>query len=340
MAGFFGFFDYTKEGRGVYPDDPPKGPIVTFFAILGRKFWKIVQINLMYILFSLPALLVSLVLATLAFQWLFPGLTVESLAVLIKETGAVLNEGVTYEAHAASQLLLIYGIFGLLLTGLALVVAGPVHAGFTYVLRNYAREEHAFIWMDFKEHFGKNFKQSILASIISLVVTVILFFNLSFYLNTALDLGFFRPMLVTLLVLIFIFHCFCQMYLYPMMITFELSLKQLYKNCILFGFLRLPINFALLVVSLMVLMGIPLLMFFIGSGLSFLLVFIYYLFLAFGINLLMTNFFVYRGLDKYMIQKIQNADVQNQEAVSESPADQTAGQTEEEPDQELVPQES
>ncbi len=100
----------------------------------------------------------------------------------------------------------------------------------------------------------------------------------------------------------------------------------------------MPINFALLVVSLILLLGIPLLMFFIGSGLSFLLVFIYYLFLAFGINLLMTNFFVYRGLDKYMIQKIQNADAQSQEA-SRIPADQTAGQTEEE-DQELVPQES
>lgn len=340
MAGIFGFFDYTKEGPGVYPDDPPKGPIVTFFAILGRKFWKIVQINLMYILFSLPALLVAVVLATFALNWLFPGLTVESLAAMIEETGSVLNEGVTYEAFAASQLVLVYVIFGLLLTGLALVVAGPVHAGFTYVLRNYAREEHAFIWMDFKEHFGKNLKQSLLASIINLVVTAVLFFNLSFYLNTTLNLGLFRPLLIVLLLLIFVFHCFCQMYLYPMMVTFELSLKQLYKNCLLFSFLRLPINFALLIVSLILLLGIPFLMFFIGSGLSFLLVFIYYLFLAFGINLLMTNFFVYRGLDKYMIQKIQNTDVQSQEAVSESPADQSAGQTEEEPDQELVPQES
>jgi hypothetical protein len=48
MAGFFGLFDYNKEGPGVYLNEPPKGPFKTFFTVLGRKFWKIITVNIMY----------------------------------------------------------------------------------------------------------------------------------------------------------------------------------------------------------------------------------------------------------------------------------------------------
>lgn len=338
MPGIFGFFDYTKEGKGVYPDEPPKAPVVAFFSILGRKFWKIIQINLMYLIFSLPAIIVSVLLATFAINWLFPGLTVEALARLIEATGVVLGEGATFETYAASQMLIIYIMIGLLLSGLSLVVVGPVHAGFTYVLRNYSREEHAFIWMDFKEHLAKNLKQSVLSALISIAVTVVILFNLSFYLNTDMNLGIFRPLLTTLLIIFLAFWCILQMYLYPMMVTFQLTLRQLYKNCLLFTFLRLPVNALILLISLILLFGIPFTLFLVGSGVSFMLVVLYYLFLAFGVNLLMTNFFIYRGLDKYMIQKLKNADELNEEAIEESPADQLAGHSEPTEKEELAPQ--
>src|SRR5690606_4360718 len=103
MAGFFGFFDYTKEGKGVYPDEPPKGPIAGFFAILGRKFWKICTINLMYILFSLPALVLAFFSAMYVTSVLLPGLTLETLTKIFAESGITLQEGITFEEFAASQ---------------------------------------------------------------------------------------------------------------------------------------------------------------------------------------------------------------------------------------------
>ena len=51
-------------------------------------------------------------------------------------------------------------------------------------------------------------------------------------------------------------------------------------------------------------------------------------------NLLMTNFFIYRGLDKYMIQRIKAAESMNEEETSESTSEQNEGQQEEEPDEE------
>lgn len=54
MAGFFGLFDYTKEGPGVSKNGPKKRPFVVFFEIYGRKFWNLISAGLLYLLVNLP----------------------------------------------------------------------------------------------------------------------------------------------------------------------------------------------------------------------------------------------------------------------------------------------
>lgn len=54
MAGFFGLFNYDKEGPGVSKDAPKKKTIVVFFEIFFRNFWKFITINLIYSIISIP----------------------------------------------------------------------------------------------------------------------------------------------------------------------------------------------------------------------------------------------------------------------------------------------
>jgi uncharacterized membrane protein YesL len=315
MAGFFGLFDFTKEGKGVYPDEPPKGPLATFFSILGRKFWKICTINLLYILFSLPALILAFFGASYVLGILLPNLNMETLAKAFENAGIALKEGVTIEQFVASQMIMLYFVFGMTLTGLSLVIVGPAHAGVTYLLRNYAREEHAFVWMDFKEHALKNLKQSLISGLISLGATIILVVNFAFYSSSSvIGNPMLRTVVQTLLVIIMIIWCIIQMYLYPMMVTFNLTLKQLYKNCLLFSILRLPLNILILLVSWIILLIIPAILFLLGYGASIFLAILWYFLLAFGLNMLLTNFFVYRGLDKYMLSKIRAAEEMNEDS--------------------------
>jgi uncharacterized membrane protein YesL len=327
MAGIFGLFDYTKEGKGVYPDDPPRGPIPTFFGILGRKFWKICTVNIMYIIFSLPIFALAAFASMYLTGILFPGLNIENLAKIIEQAGMPLKEGITPEIYAATQLAMALFVFAMVLVGLSLVIAGPTHAGVTYVLRNYSREEHAFVWSDFKEHALKNFKQSLICSLISMAVTVILAINYAFYNSQDGINDILRVILKTIIVIIAIFWCIIQMYLYPMMVTFQLKIKQLYKNALLFSILRMPLNVLIMILSLVILAVLPAVLLLLGYGASILGAVIWYLFLAFGLNLLMTNFFVYRALDKYMIQKIKAAEslndeeTESSEAVEEQPED-------------------
>jgi uncharacterized membrane protein YesL len=54
MAGLFGFFDYTKPGKGVEKDEPRRSRFALFWVLLQRKFWQLVQLNVMYIIFCIP----------------------------------------------------------------------------------------------------------------------------------------------------------------------------------------------------------------------------------------------------------------------------------------------
>lgn len=54
MAGFFGLFNYEKEGPGISKNAPKKKTFVVFFETFFRNFWKFITINLVYSLISLP----------------------------------------------------------------------------------------------------------------------------------------------------------------------------------------------------------------------------------------------------------------------------------------------
>ena len=50
----FKLFDYQSSGSGVSKIAPQKKPFFRYWEIFGRKFWKIIELNLLYILFCIP----------------------------------------------------------------------------------------------------------------------------------------------------------------------------------------------------------------------------------------------------------------------------------------------
>ncbi len=323
---------YLREGPGVYPEDLDQGPFTRFFGILGRKFWKICTLNLMYVLFSLPVLALSILLAPSLLRFLAPTLTVESLTAFFArpEFAESLVDGVTPESFAHTTLLMLYTLFIFFQTAMAWFVIGPVHAGMTYVLRNFSREEHAFVWSDFWEHARKNLKQATASGLLSMVISIALVVSYGFY-RAQIGPDFFRLLMVGFLFVIFAVFTVMQMYIYPMMVTFELPLKNLYKNAFLFFTLRLFPNLGLLLLSLVLNLVIPLALVFFLQLLGFYLVILYFVVLGFGLQFLMTNFYVYQQLDRFMIQRLAEDE---QAEAPESPATDTSpGETGTNPDQ-------
>lgn len=56
MAGFFGLFNYEKEGPGIEKNAPKKHGFIVFFETFFRNIWKFVSINFVYCLLHIPVI--------------------------------------------------------------------------------------------------------------------------------------------------------------------------------------------------------------------------------------------------------------------------------------------
>jgi uncharacterized membrane protein YesL len=280
MAGFFGLFDYTKEGPGVPKDAPPKPRFIIFFEVLGRKFWNIVKVNLLYLLFNIPAFIFFLFFAMYYLDLLM------QVGVFEIQT----DEIVLYLIGIIIPLFLPFVCF-------PLIAVGPAQAGMTYVQRNYSREEHAFIWSDFIEHAKKNFKQSMIVGFINCVVTVLTLIDIYIYFNMK-NTNTLLSVASALIIMAFVLFIMMSMYIYPMMVTFKLTVRQLYKNAFLFAIMKFLPNLLIIIACLAVII----LPFYFYPVLGYILMF----FITFGLISYITNFYVYSKMDKYMIQPVLN----------------------------------
>lgn len=54
MGSFFGFGNYDKPGKGVRKDAPTKNRFFLFFELYFRNFWKLVWLNILYMIACIP----------------------------------------------------------------------------------------------------------------------------------------------------------------------------------------------------------------------------------------------------------------------------------------------
>lgn len=282
MAGLFGLFDFSKPGPGVPKDGPPKPRIVVFMEILSRKFWNLIKLNFMFLIFNIPAIIAMFFVS----QFFWPSLIAD-------------------DAFVDFTIRL---IFGSIFMCIPILTVGPAQAGFTYILRNYAREEHAFVWWDFKDAAKANFKQSIIISLIDLVITTIVCIDLNLY-RQVVQNTVMRTLGTTFLVIAIIIYVMMHLYIYPMLITFNLSIKQIYKNAFIFAVVKFFPNFLVLILNVALIM----LAFYFNSLIGFLVFFL----ILFSLTGLINNFYVDPILNKYMTGKnsVQIIEDQNQEKI-------------------------
>lgn len=264
--------NYNKPGPGVEKDAPPKPRFFVFFEVFQRKFWNLIKVNLMFSIFNFPALVIAFFASLIFMQKLNFGGDVENFIVRL--------------------------FLSVFLVSMSMITMGPVQAGITYILRNYSREEHAFIWWDFKENFKKNFKQGLAISAIDILVMFILGVAFNFYTNATNLVYVFFTAVVILSILIFTMMHF---YIYPMLVTVNLGIKNIYKNALIFSIIKLLPNLFMVILNLAIVF-IAFINAFIGGVL--------YLLILPSFLGLMNNFFVNPIIKKYVITTDENEDIE------------------------------
>lgn len=228
--------DYETPGAGVPENEPQKPGPIRYFIVSGRKFWDMVVLNLLYFLFSLPAIAIYTLIGLL-----FLGNAGDAVG------GALAAEGMTdiqiLELKAAVHIVLSVG-FGFLIT--ALLGSGAPRAGLSFVLRNYSREEHAFLWSDFLENTKKNLGKGTVIFLIDVLFTFIICLDIASYGGA----GTFWGLIASYIALfIFIIYILMHPYIYMILVTFGLKLKAAYKNAFMLTAVKIFQNAGCLVLA-------------------------------------------------------------------------------------------
>lgn len=216
------FNSYTKPGKGVSKEDVQKSGIPLYFDIFLRRFWKFISINMLYVIASIPAIIVSFFIANYF------------IGAVLSATGLAENEEYL---RMVPLLAILFSVVILQATG-----SGPASVGHTAVVRRYVKDTHAWIWSDFIGSFKQNFRQGIVVYIINVVVFFIIAFGYLFYRYTDIMPDTISVALSTLILIPGVIFCIMQKYVYVLLSGFKLSIKHIYKNAFILTIVGLKWN--------------------------------------------------------------------------------------------------
>ena len=254
--GIFDRFYYGKAGKRDYSEaDMPKNRISLFFLVLKDHFFDLMKVNLLQVVFWIPFFIWTM-LSFLASQ----EIRVDPAA----------------EGAAQEWLSQFSGHILLWLTGAVpcIAITGPSTAAAAYILRNWSKDQHAFLWSDYKEAFQKNWKQALPLSTITGAVPAVLFAAVLFYSQLAREnIILYIPLILTATA--GFVYSLMLVVLYPMMVGYELKFRDLIKNAFLMALAQLPKTVLARLITVIpvavVCIGI-----FSGNGIALLVVCLYY----------------------------------------------------------------
>lgn len=238
---------YGKSGKGDYTtEDLPQTRWALFWEMLRVRFSALFRLNLMYMVAWLPVILVIGRGLMMAYSGLVNlsdmQLQVEAgemTAAAFAESSATLTEA--YKAILMQTLVLLVP---------AIAITGPFTAGISYVTRNWARDEHAFIWSDYWDAVKGNWKQGLLTSTITGFVPLLLYVCVAFYGQMASSNALF--IIPQMLVIIMSVLWLCSlMYTYPQMVTYSIKYGGLIRNSLIMTIGRLPMTVGLKLLSIL-----------------------------------------------------------------------------------------
>lgn len=215
-----------------------------FFRLFGRKFWRLLSVNLIMLPMVVPilvAVMLYLGIQTTPTQQtaLFAPLYGANLIEATPKTAFLLD------LFGGQWLIPSYNATGTYV-GIGVCIAfvaltfGWQNVGSTYLLRGLVRGDAVFLGADYFYAIRKNWKQGFFLGLIDFTVLFLLAFDILYFLNRTgafwLDVMFFFSCAL------FILYFFMRFYLYLLQITFHLSIRKILKNALIFTTLGIKRN--------------------------------------------------------------------------------------------------
>ena len=241
-----------KDGKGVDKKDVIVGySLKNLFRLYFRRLSNLVTINLFYIFGNFPALFLFLAISGY-FSHLSSEPTSPFFPVIygIKTAGGkspvleALFGAWGGMAETAAPTTVTYILLGI--GALFIITFGLVNVGCTYLLRETVRGEHIFIFDDFFSAIKNNFGKGLLFGIIDCILLFACGYSVVWYYANykTYYIMFFCALFMTAVYLFF------RVYMYIMIVTFDIKFTKMIKNSFIFSILNLGKNLLALLACL------------------------------------------------------------------------------------------
>lgn len=199
---------------------------------------------------------------------------------------------------------------------LLFLIPGFSAVGITYVTRSISRDKHTFGLSDFFTAIKKNWKQALGVGIINLLITAFLVFDISYFHTITKTGSTFGVLCLGIMIFIAIVFIVMKNYIWFLVITFDMKVKQIYLNSFKFFFVNLVNNIVmLLAIGIYWALWAFLLIFFASDALVAGILAVITIFFYPTYHYLVIQFGVFSAVKKFMIdpyyEQHPEADIEN-----------------------------
>lgn len=208
---------YGKQGKAdMTVADLPANRRELFFTVFKVRWSALTGVNLLYLIFWIPAIL-----------WTGYNL-MAVVGMQAAEAGTYVRED--YMGIVTTWLMVLFP---------CIAITGPFNAGVTFVLRNWARDQHSFVLSDFKDTVRDNWKQALAVSSVSGILPLLIFVGVRFY-SDRLTFSALFVVPIGVMMVVGALWSLATMLMYPMLITYDLKLRDVIRNSLLLTLAKLP----------------------------------------------------------------------------------------------------
>lgn len=312
----------NRDGKGVERGEDRTPNLKFFFKQYGRKFSKILSLNIIMIFQVLPliaAALLYFIATPTTPTHVYPeypvlyGMNFASSNAVSYTRLNVFSYQLGIPEHGTHM----YWIIAIILVVFVLTY-GLQKVGAIYVTRGLVRGDSVFILSDFFYGIKKNFKQGMIFGVIDCACIFALMYDFMYFYRSPQS-GFTNFMYVLTFALILI-YVMMRFYIYLMLVTFNIKITKAIKNAFIFAILGIKRNIlaCLGLVLVSAVAFIPMLLFLPKFGIFLVLPFIYYL----GTCSFIYTYAAYPVIQKYMIDPVNKSEEnENDESSSDVSAE-------------------
>ncbi len=233
-----------REPKGVEKGEDTRPTLMRFFKLWGRKFWRLISLNLIMLVQILP-LLGCLFLylggpkVSTQYDPLYSALLGAQLAepttlgaTLLNDAAGLLHQSPIFNswAHWVMAALILF----------QLVTYGWQKVGATYILRNMVRGDGVFLISDFIYAIRRNLKQGLVMGLIDCAAIGALVFDFLFFYGQ--PASWLNNFMYVMIIALFVIYGIMRFYTYLMLVTFNMKLSKIFKNALIFTALGIRRN--------------------------------------------------------------------------------------------------